>query len=607
MHRPTILEVDLSSKTSRTYRLSPELARRYLGGPGLGIYLLRYMDPTLDPVVFCPGLLVGFPVLGCCKTTVMARSPLTGILGESSASARWGMYLKRLGYDALVLVGRADRLSIVRVEHGSVEVDDGSRFALLDIPEFDSAHRDVYGAEYEPARIASAAERDVLVAGIVLDEEVPRYAARCGLGAALARMGVKGISVRRTPSAPVPAGDVTAANRTVLAEVRERSAGLAKAGTAGGVEYRNRVGDLPIKNWREGLWEGARVVNGHAILASMSGRSKPCFTCPIGCTKLVTPTAGDLAGKTVRSPEYETTAGFGPMCMCDDPLTVVEANELCDTLGLDTISVSAIISFVMELWERDIIDRETLGEPLLTQGVVPEWGSREAILGLIRAIARREGIGDLLALGSREAARQIGGDAPRYAMHVRGLEVPYHDPRCFSTIAATYATAARGASHNESLSYYVEQGMEFPEFGLAPPRDPEDPKGKGRIASDMQELAVLYDAIGLCKFMMQGRIQLSAISRWIDACLGDKIPPEELREIASRVITAKRVYGMEVCGMDPAEDGLPERIQNEPRPSGGAAGRTVPLREILEEYYQARGFEPDGRPSEETMKRLGLA
>lgn len=595
-----VLVIDLDAQSGKMLELPASFTRRYLGGPGLGIALLRSLDPRHEPLVLAPGLLVGHPVLAGCKTTVMGRSPLTGVLGEASATARWGLYLKRLGVDALVLLGRAAKLSILRLETSGLYFDDAGEFAGLDIPQYDALHRRRYGDDYEPARVGAAAERDVKLAGLAFDAAIPRFAARCGLGTLLARKGVKGISIRRTDP---PAGCSRAAvpvNRRLAPEIRDRTQGLAGGGTAGGVEYRHVVGDLVIRNWREGVWPPASTVNGWHIIRTMSGVSRPCFTCPIGCAKMVAPQQGPLAGKSVRGPEYETTAGFGSNCLCDDPATVVEANELCDRFGLDTISVSAGIAFAMELFERGIIDASC------TDGLDLTWGNRDGILRLIEAIARREGLGRILGEGTREAARRMGGDASKYAMHVRGLEIPYHDPRCFMSIGATYATAARGASHNESLSYYVEQGIDLPELDLGVPESPDDPKGKGRIAAEMQNLAVLYDSVGLCKFLIAGRVGPAAISAWLGACLGLEMAPAELHDAAQRIILAKRMYAMEQCGLTPAEDDLPERIKEQPRPAGGAAGRKVPLREVLDEYYRHAGFDPGGYPDGEALWRLGL-
>lgn len=609
-----ILEIDVGLRSSSVRHVPWSVARLYLGGSGIGIHLLLTADSSGDPLVFVPGLLVGYPVLASCKTTVMGRSPLTGILGEANASARWGMYLKRMGYDALVVVGQSQIPVILRIEPTErggelVRFDDGSRFRGLDIPEFDELSAEVYGDGYELARVGAAAERDVKLAGICFDTAVKRMAARCGLGTLMARKGIKAVLVARvagTSMAPHSSYRVTEANKSLVPAIQKNTAALMKAGTAAGMEYRNLVGDLPVKNWQEGSWGAASRVNGYKLVERYSGKPAPCFACPIGCAKMLTLDESACGKAAVRNPEYETMAGFGSMCLCEDGLAIVRAAELCDDLGLDTISVSSVIAFAMELWELGVIDRSDLGEAMNAEGITPEWGSGEAILALIEAIATREGIGDLLAEGARGAAARLGPEAAGRAIHVRGLEVPYHDPRCFPSIGVTYATCARGASHNESLAYYVEQGMHFSELGLA--RDPHatESEGLGTAAAEMQKLALLYDSLGLCKFLMSGRVQLRAMQEWISACTGEQMSTEELHVVGWRIAVAKRLYSIEVCGMDTADDDLPDRLKDQPRPDGAAAGRTVPIRELIAEYYEALGLDQSGRPDLRTLQMLML-
>jgi len=384
--------------------------------------------------------------------------------------------------------------------------------------------------------------------------------------------------------------------------IQQNSLGLSRFGTAGGVGGAEAAGDLPLKNWAIGSWkEEAARISGQRIAETIFERHTHCFACPIGCGKTVRIADGPYAGVYGHGPEYETLAGFGGNCQCDDLNAIVRMNDLCNRYGLDTISTSAAIAFAMEAYERGLISRRDTGGLDLT------WGNAEAIIGAIHAIANpaSAGIGDLLAGGVRAAAARIGQGSEAFAIHVKGMEMAYHDPRAFVTMAANYATANRGACHLEALSYWMGYGVRWAGWYTPEAFDDHDSAGKGQVAVDFQNYLSVYNPLGLCKFIAKGQIGPQHIADLVNVALGWSWTTGDLFQMGERLFNLKRLINMRL-GVTGADDTLPRRLLAEPRPSGGAAGVLPDQRLLLEEYYRARGWTLDGTPTQERLAELGL-
>jgi aldehyde:ferredoxin oxidoreductase len=431
-----------------------------------------------------------------------------------------------------------------------------------------------------------------------------RTAGRGGMGALLGSKNLKAIVARGTAKPTYPD---QAAFRGFVREInpfiKANSVSMSQLGTAGGVLATELTGDLPLKNWTLGNWkdEAARI-SGQRIVETIFERHTHCFACPIGCGKNINIQDGPYAGVRGHGPEYETLAGFGGNCQCDDLNAISRMNDLCNRYGMDTITTSSVIAFAMEAYEKGLLSLEDTG------GIELVWGDAGAMIATVHAIARREGLGALLADGVRAVAGHIGPQADAFAIHVKGMEVPYHDPRAFVDMAANYATAVRGACHLESLAYWMGYGLRLDTYGWYDPADydPHDSAGKGRVAVDFQNYVSVYNPLGLCKFIAKGKIEPQHIADLVNAAAGWDWTADDVLHTGERLFNLKRLVDLRL-GVTGADDTLPQRLLSEPRPTGGAAGVLPDLDAMLAEYYRDRGWTSDGAPSAERLKALGLA
>lgn len=324
-----------------------------------------------------------------------------------------------------------------------------------------------------------------------------------------------------------------------------------------------------------------------------------CGACPTGCGREVKISEGPYRGVEGAGPEYETLGMLGGCCLIDDLEAVAYSNELCNRLGLATISTGGVVAFAMELYEHDMLNAGEL------DGIRPEWGSAEAVIALIRKIAAKEGIGKLLGQGVKKAAEQIGGLAQEFAIHVKGLEFPAHDPRAYNSLAVGYATSNRGACHLQGATYFFEKTVTMPELGYHEPQDRAGVEGKGILNYHAQNIMCLMDSLKLCKFGLYGKLNLTDLTRFMQYVVGWNMSVEELLTTGERIFTLKRLYNIR-CGISRKDDILPPRILTQPRRDEGSGDRVPPLGKMLNEYYRARGWDDEGLSTPKTLKHLGL-
>ncbi|UCC64763.1 MAG: aldehyde ferredoxin oxidoreductase family protein, partial [Anaerolineae bacterium] len=453
------LRIDLTNGQWREEEITDQTARDFLLGSGLAARLYYdEMDPAVapldpdNPLYVFNGLLSGTFAPTGCRSSWCGRSPLTGIWNEANMGGHWGAELRFSGYDGLVFTGRAEKPVYIWIDGRSGHVEIRPAGHVWGRDHFETVER--LRAETDPkAQVASvgpAGEHGVRFAGVtsgVRGHE--RLAGRGGMGCLMGSKNLKAVVVRGEQKPQYH--DLQAFRdfvKVTNASIKENSIGMSQFGTAGGVQATEEYGDLPLSNWRLGNWEGAQRITGQRIHEAIWVRHTFCYACPIGCGKEVEIEDGPYAGVRGHGPEYETLAGFGGNLLNDDLESIARINELCNAYSLDTISTSSAIAFAMEAYERGILT------PAQADGLDLRWGNAEAIVALVEKIARREGLGDLLADGVRAAAQKLGQEAEAFAIHVKGMEVPYHDPRGFVNMAVNYATAARGACHLESLSYW---------------------------------------------------------------------------------------------------------------------------------------------------------
>jgi len=605
-----LLRIDLTDGATYVEEIDDGDVRRFLLGSGLAAKIYyEEMDPLLDPLdpasplLAFTGVLTGtFSPTGC-RSSWCGRSPLTGIWNEANMGGHWGAELRFAGFDGLVIKGRAEEPVYLWIHDGEVEIRSASHLWGLDhFATFEKLRAET-DAKAQLACIGLGGENLVRLAGVMQGgQEHARTAGRGGMGALLGSKNLKAIVVRGSGKPQYP--DMKAFRafvREINKHIQENSVGLSQLGTAGGVPATELTGDLPLRNWTLGNWkDGAARVSGQRIAETTFAKHTHCFACPIGCGKTIRIEEGPYAGVYGHGPEYETLAGFGGNCQCDDLNAISSMNDLCNRYGLDTISTSSVLAFAMEAYEKGLISQEQTGGLDLT------WGNAEVLIEAIHAIARREGIGELLGDGVRAAAVRIGPEAEAFAIHVKGLELPYHDPRAFVSMAANYATAVRGACHLESLSYWLGYGVRFEGWYDPEEYDAHDSNGKGQVAVDLQNYMAVYNPLGLCKFIAKGKIGPQHVADLVNAALGWEWTLQDVLDTGERLFNLKRLINRRL-GMVGADDTLPQRLLTETRPSGGAEGVLPDLDIMLRDVYRIRGWTADGVPTADRLAALGLA
>jgi aldehyde:ferredoxin oxidoreductase len=602
-----LLEIDLNQRKTKVREISPEEMKIYSGGSGLAARILfdefDDYDPLSEeaPILFMAGLLTGTPVPSASRSTVCARSPLTGIWDESNVGGYWGAELKSAGWDGILVQGISKNPVYLYITDDGVEIRNASDLWGKDTFETEDSIRALTDAKAKVASIGPAGEKKILISAIMFDGKLGRAAGRGGMGAVMGSKNLKAIAVRGHQRVPVH--DLSALKlllKTEIPVIREKAAGMTKLGTAGGVQAVEAWGDLPIKNWRLGSWEeGAIKTTAQTWLPKTLASHHTCYGCPIRCSKLIRLDTGPYAGIYGHFPEYETLAGFGGNCLNDDVEVIMAANDLCNRYGLDTISASAGVAFAMELYEKGIISTSD------TDGLEVLWGDANSILTLTRQMAEGKGFGKILGEGTRNAALKIGKNTIEYSIQVKGLEFAFHDPRAFTSMAANYATENRGACHLGALTYFLGRGIKVPDLGYTEPPDALSNEGKGKIAYDMQNYMSIFNPMGLCKFLFLASVGPTQIAGWVRAVTGWDVSGDELMEMGQRLFSLKRMYNVRL-GISRKDDTLPPRLMDHARPSGKSQGSLPHLGKMLDEYYKLRGWSEEGIPAPKTLEKLGL-
>ncbi|MEM0010713.1 MAG: aldehyde ferredoxin oxidoreductase family protein [Candidatus Bathyarchaeia archaeon] len=602
-----ILRINLSNKKFHIEDLDLSLAKSLLGCLGIASkIMLEEVDPAVEPfspenkLIFLTGVLTGSTAPAACKSIVVSRSPLTNIWGESVFSANTGIELKRAGYDMLIIDGASDKPVYLWIHDDSIEIRDASGFWGMDTyTTCEAIKNDLGEKKAAVVCIGPAGENLVRISSIISDNG--RAAGRCGLGAvmgsknlkAIAALGSKNIEVAN----PALLNDL---RKEIISITRERLKALSHYGTARGVVAFEEMGNLPIKNWTKGRFQGAEKISGMRMAETILVGKKACFACHIACGRYIRVSEGPYAPLEGYGPEYETIAALGSLCMNDNLESIAKANDLCNRFGLDTISTGATIAFAMECYERGIITKDDTG------GIELTWGNPDAIIKVIELIGRREGIGAILGEGSKRAAEKIGKAAERYAMHVKGLEIPMHSPYRFKEMGLQYAVSERGACHLRGLSMLPARGILFPDIGFDRQVDGFSIEGKAHLVKVMQDICRVVDALGLCKFVyLFGGVPLRRLPQLYTAVTGWETSLDDLMRAGERIWILQRIFNVRM-GVRRKDDMLPKRFLEEPLNEGAAKGQIVELEPMLNEFYVERGLDNEGKPKMEKVLELGL-
>lgn len=604
-----ILRLDLTHSKVYMEDLNEEWAQQFIGGSGLGAkFLYEMTDERTDPLgpenplIFMTGPFTGTSVPLSGRHAVVTRSALTGIFGESDVGGTWGANLKRAGFDGIIVTGKSNKPVYFWVHDGKLEIRNASHLWGKDTYEIDPILK---GETHEKAvvgTIGQAGENQVPMASIMTDGKDARAAGRCGMGAVMGSKNLKAIVVYGTGTVPVfdPEG-IARLPKEYASQINKNAENFRKYGTAGGLSTFEAMGTLPLQNWKfTGRWEAsAEKINGFTIAETVLTGRYFCDACVLGCGRRVKVEKGPYAGMDGAGPEYETLALLGSNCLIDSLEALCYANELCNRYGLDTISLGGAVGFGMEAYEKGLIDQKDTG------GVELRWGNVEALIEMIKMIAQKKGFGEVLGKGVKKASEVIGKNTVEFAMHIKGLELPAHDPRSYNAGAVGFATSSRGACHLAGFTHAFERMMKCPEIGIPEPLDRFQVEGKGILAAKTQNLMGMMDSLKLCKFILFGGITLTCIVDWYRDVTGREMTVEDFMKAGERIFNLKRLYNVRL-GISRKDDTLPFRSLTFKRIGKGLTPNLPPLGQMLSEYYDYRGWSEDGIPTPEKLKELGL-
>ncbi len=603
-YKNRVLRVDLSNGTLSEEPLEKALIQEYIGGRGFGVKLLYdELKPGTDPLgedsemIFISGPLAGTNAQSFSRYKVFFKSPLTGTYFKSCSGGHMAKEMKCAGFDAVIIKGKSDKPVYLWMHDGKYELKDAAYLWGLDCDDTHTLIREeLHDPNIRMGCIGPAGEHGVKYAGIFSDR---RACGRGGGGTVMGGKNLKAIAFRGHQKVELADKDAFAA------AVKEQIAGykanpmfanFSKAGTWI-PEVTNTLGMYPTKNFREGMvpnWEELESSEYLKLLVRKTG----CYSCMVHCGSITKIGRTKYAGAWTEGPEYETIWAFtGPMAKADIGLTIA-ADKLCDDLGLDTISTGSTIGFAYELYEKGLITKKDTGGLELT------YGNSEPVMELIRQIAYRKGIGDLLAEGSREAARRIGKDAEQYAIQVKGLELPAYDPRGAKAHGLNFLTCPIGADHNTG---YAPQEI----FGAPVPKEYDrfTPEEKGELTKWNQDVTAFLETGILCSFMpSMGMLSDEVYGKLLVGATGVKefADPAYLWHVGEKIFNLERMFNVRE-GFGKKDDAFPRRITEESVPEGPGAGQVFEQEKMLTDYYRARGWDTEtGIPTEKKLKELGL-
>jgi len=594
-----LLQVDLSTRETKTLELEADDLRNFIGGASLGARLVyprvkANMDPLAadSPLVFTVGPLTGTTIPMVSRFAVCGISPLTGIWGEATSGGVFPFRLKASGFDGLFVTGKADRPVYLYVNDGKAEIREASHLWGKDTYQTQTILKDeLKDTGVSITCIGPAGENLVKYACIVNDRG--RAAGRCGLGALMGAKNLKAI-VATGDVKPELASDARVGELAKQARDTISSAFLMLAyreyGTLLYMDMGMVLGDVPARYFTRSVFPAGKVT-GRAFRQAYTMSNHACHGCPVGCGRVVKHFRKDV--DEVDGPEFETAAAFGPLCMNYDLDSIVWANHLCNANGIDTISAGVSIAYAMYLYEKGVLSEGRAGMKI-------RWGDGDAIVKLVEMIIRREGIGELLGEGTRRMAEELGAD-PGEAAHVKGLEMPMHDARAFSGMAISYATGPRGACHLKGDYYAIETGGAVLELGILP-GDRFECEGKAELAAKFQDFKDTFDSLLLCKFAPLSATQISEI---LSNITGWDYTPIDIGAAGERSLNLKRAINNKL-GVTREDDKLP-KVCMEALKEGSTSGVSPDMELLLKDYYDFRKWDwGTGKPTRQKLVELGL-
>jgi aldehyde:ferredoxin oxidoreductase len=593
------LDVHLGKNHIQTFQIEKELITDYMGGKGFGAKILYDQLPPQCPplspdniLVFATGPLTGTFAPSSGRFEVCTKSPATGLWLDTNTGGFFGPELKYAGFDLIIIRGKAEEPVLLIIDDSNARLESASEIWGMDAISTHQRIKKNFGAEFRVSCIGPAGEKGVLFASIISEY---RALGRGGAGAVMGSKNLKAIAVRGTGA--IAYHDPGVFMRTCREAFNELSnhpdtgGGRQKYGTNAILSSMDAAGIHPVRNFQKGKFSGASEVNEDTI-EPYHIRHKACFGCPIYCSKVAEVKEGKYRGSFTEGPEYENVWSFGAQCENTDVGAIIQAEYLCDFYGMDGISTGNVIGFLMECVEKDVLKESDIGFPL-------HFGNDDGLIQAIHLIGKGEGPGELWGRGVKEIAMVYPGAEP-FAMHVKGLELPAYDPRGSTGMSLAYATSDRGGCHLRS--WPIGQELLDTEERL----DPFSNELKAELVKNQQDLFCLINCSGMCLFATFA-VSLRQLVPFLYAATGVERfnDSESILEIGERVNNLVRQFNIRE-GLTKKLDTLPKRFLSEPLKEGPSRDHVVDLDQLMKDYYFVRGWNEEGVPTKETLKKLGL-
>ena len=606
-----VLRINLTHQSAQVETLPVDMAIKYIGGAGFGAkYLFDELPPRTAPLghenklIFAVGPFTGTTVPSASRLNITAKSPLTHTIGSALSGGYFPVELKFAGYDALIIEGKAKAPTYIWIKDADVQFKSAGKLWGLKTSDCQQVIKDDLKDQNIRCVCIGPAGENLVKLACIMNEK--RAAGRKGLGAVMGSKNLKAIAIRGTGQVKVADNEkFKAARRQMTAAMKESPVlypVFSKVGSSCALDATADLGVFSAKNWTAtGSFVPKEGIGLEAQAKAKVGNTR-CYNCPVGCSQLMLARTGSYAGILTEGPEFETQYSYGGQTGVDNLDAIIAADHLSDELGIDTISAGVAIGFAMELFERGILTTDDFG------GLSPAFGNHEAMLALLKMIAYRQGIGDLLAEGTKAAAEKIGKGTDRCAMHVKGLELPAYDVRGAKAHALNYATAYSGADHNKGYSVQEIFNVPIP-YGV----DRFSYENKGKLCKWNQDIqCVLGDCTTICSFVVLLAMLpngLKIVADILEGLTGLQFTPDDIYAVGERVNNLCRAFNVRE-GFTRRDDTLPKRLMTEPIPEGPSKGQRISqedLDHMLDDYYKERGWDlKTGAPTKETLNRLGL-
>ena len=597
------LRINLTTAEVSVEEIKESFLKKFIGGAGAAAVILKHEVPPecgpLDPenlLIFATGPFQASKISGSAKFSVATRSPLTGMFLDSAAGADWGLLFKGTGFDFLTISGKSKSPVIINITDNKAEIlpADG----LWGKDTLSATH--ILKEQYPGASVAvigQAGENCVAVSCMIVDGF--SAVGRGGTGAVAGSKNLKAVVVKGTQTVPVANPDeLKNLEKEYRKSIMKNAEGLRQGGTIGGLAPGEEAGNLPVKNWTEAEWKEGAAKIGYPGYNILNPKPHACKYCVVACHRKIDKDFDDGYSYKGSGPEYESLALLGASCMIDDLELLVKANQFCNQVGMDTMSAGSCAAFAMEALEKGDTNGHTPNYPFT-------WGSGAGLLEFLKEMADSKGFGGIFSQGIRKGASLFAPDAAEYAHHVKGMDIPAHDPRVYYNLSLSYATGNRGACHMRAYSQISTMGALLPEAGIDKAPEPDTLEGAAHVVKVYQDFTSFYNSCVLCQFMIWGGYGLGDMVITLNAITGWDLTVEDVMIAGDRIFTVQRILNNS-WGISAIDDTLPQRFFV-PSKNGGRKGKfPAEFKKELEELYKERGWEITGFPGKEKIDSLGI-